>query len=168
MTAVSVSVYSYTYSVTYVAENILKSLKDIIRLSGLDPSEFVQDWELNMRAVNGWLHSGDLQCVMLDIYHPRTGVLLFQWNIEISYSWTGGDGSFWTDTDQLRYAIRKAGLAPSEAKYDLRLKTKPGRHDIAGWGKGASRSTEGMVRHSLGTTVEHSGLSGSTSYLRRA
>ncbi len=38
MTAVAVNVYSHTHSVTYVAENILKSLKDIIRLSGLDPS----------------------------------------------------------------------------------------------------------------------------------
>jgi Bacterial HORMA domain 2 len=34
----SVAVYSYTHSVTYVADNILKSFKDIIRLSGLDPS----------------------------------------------------------------------------------------------------------------------------------
>jgi hypothetical protein len=168
MTAVAVSVYSYTHSVTYVAENILKSLKDIIRLSGLDPAEFAQDWETNMRAVNGWLQSGDLECAKLDIFHPRTGELLFQWNIEISYSWTGGDGSFWTDTEQLKYAIRKAGLVPNEAKYDLRLKTKPGRHDIDGWSKAAARSTEGMVRQSLGTTVEHSGLTGSTSYLRRA
>jgi hypothetical protein len=122
MTAVAVNVYSHTHSVTYVAENILKSLKDIIRLSGLDPSEFVNDWELHKRGVDGWLRSGDLENVKLDIYHPRRGQLLFQWNIEISYSWTGGDGSFWTDTEQLKYAIRKAGLAPSEAKYDLRLR----------------------------------------------
>lgn len=168
MTAVAVSVYSYTHSVTYVAENILKSLKDIIRLSGLDPAAFVTDWDLYMRGVNGWLQSGDLECVKLDIYNPKDGQLLFQWSIEISYSWTGGDGSFWTDTEALRYAIRKAGLAPSEAKYELWLQNKPSRHDIAGWGKGTARSTEGMVRQSVGTTVEHSGLSGSTSYLRRA
>jgi hypothetical protein len=167
MTAVAVNVYSHTHSVTYVAENILKSLKDIIRLSGLDPTEFVQDWDLHMRGVDGWLRSGDLERVMLDIYHPRTGVLLFQWSIEISYAWNGGDGSFWTDTDQLKYAIRKAGLAPSEAKYDLRLNTKPGRHDIAGWSKAAARATEGMVRQSLGTTIGHGSLSASTSYLRR-
>jgi hypothetical protein len=167
MTAVAVSVCSYTHSVTYVADNILKSLKDIIRLSGLDPAAFVQDWDLHMRGVNGWLQSGDLECVKLDICHPRTGELIFQWNIEISYSWTGGDGSFWTDTEQLKYAIRKAGLVPSEAKYDLRLKTKPGRRNIDGWSTAAARSTEGMVRQSLGTTIEHCGLTGSTSYLRR-
>jgi hypothetical protein len=168
MTAVAVNVHSHTHSVTYVAENILKSMKDIIRLSGLDPSEFVNDWDLHMRGIDGWLRSGDLECVKLDIFHPRTGQLLFQWNIEISYSWTGGDGSFWTDTEQLKYAIRKAGLAPSEAKYDLRLKTKPGRDDIAGWHRAAARSTDGMVRQSLGTTIGHGSLSGSTSYLRRS
>jgi hypothetical protein len=164
----TVSVYSYTHSVTYVADNILKSLKDIIRLSGLNPSEFVSDWTLNMRAIDGWLQSSDLERVMLEIYHPTTGVLIFRWDIEISYSWTGGDGSFWTDTEQLKYAIKKAGVVPSEARYDLVLRTKPGRRDIAGWGKGSSRSTDGMVRQSLGTTIEHSGLAGSTSYLRRA
>jgi hypothetical protein len=163
-----VAVNSYTISVTYVAENILKSLKDIIRLSGLDPFGFVSDWATNMRAVDGWLRSGDLERVMLEIYHPKTGELITRWDIDISYSWTGGDGSFWTDTDQLKYAIRKAGVASSDAKYDLLLRTKPGRHDIPGWGKASARSTEGMVRQSLGTTIEHSGLAGSTSYLRRA
>ncbi len=167
MTAVAVNVYSHTHSVTYVAENILKSMKDIIRLSGLDPGEFVKDWAVNMRGVDGWLRSGDLERVMLDIYHPRSGVLLFQWSIEISYAWNGGDGGFWTDTEQLKYAIRKAGLVPSEAKYDLRLHTKQGRHDIDGWHRAAARSTDGMIRQSLGTTIGHGSLSGSTSYLRR-
>ena len=41
----SVVVNTYTHSVTYVAENILKSLKDIIRLSGLDPTKFIGEWE---------------------------------------------------------------------------------------------------------------------------
>jgi hypothetical protein len=34
----SVAVNTYTHSVVYVADNILKSMKDIIRLSGLDPT----------------------------------------------------------------------------------------------------------------------------------
>lgn len=164
----TVAVYSYTHSVTYVADNILKSLKDIIRLSGLDPSEFAGDWQTNMLAVQTWLNSGDLRKVILEIYHPRTDALLFRWDIEIAYSWSSGDGSFWTDTEQLKYAIRKAGLAPSEARYRLLLDTKPGRPDVMGWSKASYRSTDGMVRQSLGTTVEHSGLGASTSYLRRA
>lgn len=164
----SVAVYSYTHSVTYVADNILKSLKDIIRLSGLDPSSFVGDWQTNMRAVNTWLATGDLQRVALEIYNPKTNRLITRWDIEIAYEWTGGDGSFWADTEQLKYAIQKAGVAPSEALYELVLSTKKGRRDVDGWSRGTFRSTDGMVRQSLGTTIEHSGLGASTSYLRRA
>jgi hypothetical protein len=164
----SVAVNTYTHSVTYVADNILKSLKDIIRLSGLDPSELVGDWETNLRGVQTWLGTGDLQTVKLEIYNPKTDALIFRWDINIVYGWSGGDGSFWTDTDQLKYAIRKSGLVPNEARYRLLVHTKPGRPEVFGWSTATARSTEGMVRQSLGRTVEHSGLGGSTSYLRRA
>jgi hypothetical protein len=163
----SVVVHSYTHSVTYVADNILKSLKDIIRLSGLDPRQFVSDWEVHLRGISTWLASEDLERVILEIYHPRTDALLFRWDIDITYSWTGGDGSFWVDTDQIRYAMRKVGLAPSEAKYDLLLRTRPGRPNVDGWGTSSSRSTDGMHRQSLGTTVEHSGLGASAAYWRQ-
>jgi len=163
-----VSVNTYIHSVVYVADNILKSLKDIILLSGLDPSAFAGDWDLHMRGIQTWLNTGHLETVNLEIYDPATDGLIFRWDIEISYGWSGGDGNFWTDTDQLRYAIRKAGLAPSEARYRLLLTNKEGRPDVLGWGKATERSTDGMVRQSLGTTVEHCGLGASTSYLRRA
>ena len=164
----SVAVNTYTYSVTYVADNILKSLKDIIRLSGLNPSEFVGDWETNMRGIQTWLSTGDLETVKLEIYDPKTNTLILRWDIDISYGSSDGDGSFWTDTEQLKYAIKKAGLAPSEARYRMLVHTKPGRPDVIGWSRTSGRSTEGMVRQSLGTTVEHSGLGARTSYLRRA
>ena len=163
----SVAVYSYTHSVTYVADNILKSLKDIIRLSELDPSHFVDDWETNRRAIATWIESGHLKQVVLEIYHPKTEALLVRWDIDISYRWSGDDGSFYTDTDQLRYAIRKAGVAPGDAKYDLILVNRPGRPAVAGWGTATSRSTDGMVRHALGSTIEHSGLGASAAYWRR-
>src|SRR5207248_4996677 len=54
-----------------------------------------------------WLNTGDLETVELKIYDPKTDALIFRWDIDISYGWSGGDGSFWTDTEQLQYAIRK-------------------------------------------------------------
>ncbi|MER8803241.1 HORMA domain containing protein [Mesorhizobium sp. M0998] len=163
-----VAVNTYTHSATYVADNILKSFKDIVRLSGLDPGKFAADWETNMRALKTWLGTGDLQSVVLEVFNPRTGALIVRWDINVVYDWSSGDGSFWTDTDQLKYHIRKACLAPSDASYDILLHTKPGRPDVSGWGKGAYRSTDGFVRHSLGTTIEHSGLGGNAAYWRRA
>lgn len=163
----TVATYSYTHSVTYVTDNILKSLKDIILLSGLDPEHFADRWESNTRAIKTWLGTGDLRKVILEIYNPATDKLVTRWDIDIVYGWSDGDGSFWTDTEQLKYAIKKAGLLPSQAKYKLMLDTKPGRPDVEGWSKGSYRSTDGMVKQSLGSTVEHSGLAGQARYWRQ-
>lgn len=165
MTAVAVN--TYTHSVTYVADNILKSFKDVIRLGGLDPTNFAEDWEDNMRALRAWLDSGDLQKVVLEVYHPRTDSLIIRWDVDVVYNWSSGDGSFWTDTEQLRYHILKAGVAPSDANYEIKMKTNIGRPDVRGWSRGRFRSTDGFSRQSLGSTVEHNGLGGEAAYWRK-
>ncbi len=164
----SVSVNTHTHSVVYVADNILKSMKDIIRLSGLDPTALVEDWQTNMRGVQSWLASGDLEAVVLEIFDPRTDALVGRWDLDVMYTTGyGDDGGFWTDTDQIRYAVKKAGLLPSQARYRLLLHTKPGRPDVTGWSPASYRSTDGFVRHSLGSTIEHNGLGASTAYWRK-
>lgn len=164
----TVSAYSYTHSVTYVADNVLKSLKDIIRLSGMNPTKLTDEWDSIHRAMRAWLDSQHLEKVILEVYNPSTGALVLRWDIDIAYQWSIGDGTFYTDTDQLRYHIRKAGVAPADARYDVLLKNKPGRPDVAGWGPASFRSTDGMARQSLGSTIEHSGLGASAAYWRSA
>jgi hypothetical protein len=167
MSSVSVSINTHTHSVVYVADNILKSLKDIIRESGLDPSKLVADWDVTMRGIQTWLASQHLRSVTLEIYHPTTDALVGRWDIDIVYSTGfGDDGQFWTDTDQIRYAVRKAGVMPSEAKYRL-IVDKPGGAEVSGWGSASYRSTDGFVRQSLGSTIEHNGLGGSAAYWRK-
>lgn len=163
----NVAVYSYTHSVTYVADNILKTFKDIIRLSGLDPTNLVAEWESFMLAMTTWLRTGHLIGVVLEVFDPKTDKLVGRWDIDVVYGGTG-DGSFWTDTDQIKYHIQKAGLWPSQASYRLLLQAKADRPDVTGWGKGTYRSTEGFVRNSLGATIEHNGLGGSAAYWRKA
>jgi len=164
----SVITYSRTQSVTYVADNVLKSLKDIIRESGMDPSKFVNDTEVNMRGIKTWLASEHLERITLEIYNPSTDKLIRRWDIEVRYDWSSGDATFWTDTEQLKWAIKKAGIAPSSAKYDLILHNKTGRPNVSGWSPCNYRSTDGMVRQSLGSTIEHNGLGASASYWRNA
>ena len=162
----TVSAYSYTHSVTYVTDNVMKSLKDIIRLSGMDPTKFTDSWDSTHRAIRAWIDSEHLEKVVLEIYNPSNGSLVLRWDIDIVYQWSSSEGAFYTDTDQLRYHIKKAGTAPSDASYDILLKNKPGRPDVAGWGTGAFRSTDGMVRQSLGSTIAHGGLGANAAYWR--
>jgi hypothetical protein len=104
-----VAIFSYTHSVTYVADNILKSFKDIIRLSGLDPTNLVESWDSKMLALKTWLQSGHLERVVLEVFNSTTDALIGRWDIDVVYG-ASGDGSFWTDTEQIKYHIRKAGL----------------------------------------------------------
>lgn len=162
----SVAVYSYTHSVIYVADNILKSFKDIIRLSGLDPANLVESWSSKMLALKTWLQSGHLESVVLEVFDPATGSLVGRWDIDVVYG-ASGDGSFWTDTEQIKYHIRKAGLLPSQARYRLLMQNKKGHPAVYGWGPAEYRPTEGFVRHCLGSTIEHNGLGGSAAYWRK-
>ena len=164
----AVAVYSYTQSVVYVADNILRSLKDIIRLSGLDPAKLTGEWTVLLRGISTWIESRHLEMVTLEIFDPKTDELVKRWDVAVVYTWDVSAGTFWTDTEQLKFAIKKAGLAPSEASYRVVVHNKDGRPNVDGWSACTLRSTDGMVRQSLGTTVEHNGLSANTSYWRRA
>lgn len=163
----AVSVRSYTHSVTYVTDNILKSLKDIIRLSGLDPSKLAGQWASTERGVRTWIETGHLKVIVLEVYDPGANGLVGRWDVEISYEWAGGDGQFWTDTDAIRSAIKKAGVVPAAAQYDIKVTLKPGAPDVPGWSSTTLRSTAGMIEQRIGTTVESSGLSCGFSYYRR-
>jgi hypothetical protein len=167
MSSTTVSVYSYTHSITYVVDNILRSIKEIIRGSGLSPAKMVGNWESTQRAMTTWITSGHLSGVTLEVYRPTSDKLVTRWDIDVVYGYSASEGNFWTDTDQLAYEIKKQGVWPSDASYDLLLRTTSGRPDVAGWGACDFRSTEGFVRKSIGTTVDHSGLGGNTSVWRK-
>lgn len=163
----TVAVYSYTHSVTYVADNILKGLKDIVALSGLDPQRLIGEWTILLNGISRWIETKHLISVTLEIYDPSTDKLITCWELTISYTWDLNAGAFWADTEQLRYNIKKAGVVPSQAKYRVLVNTTEGRPAVDGWYSVQFRSKEGMVRQSLGRTVEHSGLGASASYWRK-
>lgn len=163
---VSVSVRSYTHAVTHVADNILRSLKNILLHSGLDPARLAADYNVLQRGITTWIESGHLRKIVLEVFSPSTDKLVGRWDVHISYEWTGGDGQFWTDTEMIRSAIKKAGLLPSSAQYRIVADTAPGRADVPGWSSTTFRSTAHMVEQRIGTTVEASGLSAVISYYR--
>lgn len=163
----AVAVYSYTQSVVYVADNILRSFKDIIRLSGLSPEKLAGDWQVLLRGISHWIETKHLEFVTLEIYDPKSDELVKRWDLEVAYTWAVDAGNFWMDTDQLRAAIKKAGLAPEEAKYRVLVKNREGYPAVDGWSSTSFRSTTGFVRQGLGSTIDHSGLNASASYWRK-
>lgn len=159
----STFVISYAYTVTYVTTKMLLILKEIIREIGLDPAKFANDWGSCEEAISTWLASRHLERVTLEVYHPTTGALVTRWDIDVVYA-SVGDGSLWVDTVGIRYAIAKAGLAPSSCGYEIKLKNKPGWRHVDGWGPCDFRSTDGFRRYSIGAAVGGNGISAEAAY----
>lgn len=157
---------SYTFTVTYVTTKMLLTLKEIIREIGLDPSKFAADWAVYERGITTWLTSRHLERVTLEIYKPGTGALVTRWDIDVVYG-TVGDGSLWVDTAAIRYAIAKAGAAPSSCDYEIKLKNTAGRPSVQGWSECSFRSTDGLKRYSVGATIGGNGLAAQTAYWSR-
>jgi len=162
-----VSVNTYTHSVTYVTDNILRSLQDIVKLSGLNPGQISDDWDTLERGIKTWIDSKHLETIVLEVYNPRTNELIGRWDVQIAYEWSGDNGRFWVDTDQIKAAIKKSGVWPIESKYRIVCCNKDGAENVVGWSPTSLRSASGMIRQSLGTTIEHSGLAAAASYSRK-
>lgn len=162
-----VAVNTYTHSVTYVTNNLLYCLQEIIKKSGLDPSRISDDWTVLESGLSTWLGTRDLEAVSLEVFDPQTDDLVGRWDFSIAYGWTEGSGAFWIDTDQIRYAIQKQGLWPSSCAYRVVVDAKAGRPEVPGWSNTTYRSTAGFVRQSIGTTLDASGLGAAATYYRK-
>lgn len=164
----NVYVNIYTHSVTYVTGKMLYSLKRIIIYSGLNPNKLTNQWEALERGIKTWLQSRHLTSMTLEIYRPATGALVGRWDFEIDYSYDADDdGSMWVDIDSIKAAVAKAGLHPSTCTYDVIVSTKPGRPAVAGWTTTSFRSTDGLSRFSIGTTIGANPLGSGVAYWRR-
>jgi hypothetical protein len=162
----STFVISYAFTVTYLTDKMLLLLKEIIRDIGLDPSKFTSDWATYENAVRTWLASRHLERIRLEVYDPANNALVTFWDIDVVYS-TVGDGFLWVDAAAVRYAIAKAGYAPSSCRYDIKLTNKPGRPDVPGWSPCEFRSTTGFKRYTVGSAAGGNGLSAEVAYWSR-
>lgn len=161
----SVVVNTFAHSVTYVTDKMLMSIKEIIRCSGLSPEKFASDWTVLHRGIKVWIESRDLEMVILEVFIPNTDAAIGRWDFDISYG-TSGDSGMWVNTDDIKYHILKQGQWPGNCDYRVVVTTKAGRPNVTGWSATTLRSTNGLVRQSLGTTIDGNGLKSGAAYYR--
>jgi hypothetical protein len=102
------------------------------------------------------------------VFYPGSDAAIGRWDFDISYG-AGGDGTMWVNTDDIKYHIRKAGQWPSLCAYDIIVTTKADRPAVIGWSATTLRSTDGLVRQSIGATIDANGyVSAGASYWKKA
>lgn len=163
----TVSVYSYSHSVTYVTEQMLRSMKKIIGWVGLDPAKLTSDWTVLERGIDSWLRTRHLKRLQLEIYSPTTDNFVGGWDFVIDYGYGTDEGEMWADTEQIRLSILKCGLYPSSCHYRIIATTEDGRPDVEGWSKTTARSRDGFVFQAVGTTVGSHAIGAESGYWRK-
>lgn len=162
----TVSVNSYTHSVTYVTDQMLNSLKRIITLIGLDPAKFVNQWSIYEIGIKTWLQSQHLKTAVLEVT-SSTGALVTRWDFTIDYGYGSGDGTMWVDTDMVRFAILKLGVIPSTCNYEVKITLAPGAATVAGWYDCSFLSTAGFIKQNLGTNIGTNSIGTQSGYWRK-
>jgi len=166
MSSTAVGVYTNVHSYTYVTDKILTSIKNIVRMSGLDPAKMTSEWPTLEVGIRTWLSDGDLEEVHLEVFSRTTNKLVGRWDFEIFYGRLG-DGSFSQDPDAINYHIRSLGLNPANCDYRIVATTAAGRRSVAGWLGTSLRSTDGFVKQGIGTTIGAGSIATGTSYWRK-
>lgn len=163
----SVSVNTSTHTATYIASKMMLTLKEIVRTSGLKPENMASSWPSLEGGIAFYLRNQNLKKVVLEI-HPagRSSELAGRWDLEINYSATsnGDGGSFWVDTDLIRYSIQKAGAYPSTCNYRFIVTVAHCAPDFAGWGPATLLPTDKFTRYSVGGQIGAPGASVETFY----
>lgn len=164
----TVSVNTYTHSVTFLSDNILKSIKHLILMIGLDPAYFIGEWGLFDRGLQTWIKSQHLKGATIEIFNKYSDALVFRYDFEIDYSYgSGDDGDFWVDTTPIKNAVYKAGITASSCNYCIKLRNSPGRPDVDGFSPCNFRSTDGFMQQSVGTTIGTNYLASNSTYWRK-
>lgn len=158
-----------TYSATFVANNILRSIRQIIRDSGLSTSKMTDQWAALEAGVATWLKSGHLKALILEVYDLRDILddRRGRFDFTIDYSYGDDDGELWLDPDVVSHAIRKNGSFPSQCEYRLVADVSDGAPSVLGWSSATLRSTEGFSRHTVGTATAAAKLGASLAYYKK-
>lgn len=164
-----VTVNTYTHTVTFVTNQLIRSLKRILVEAGLEPDALVDDLPSYELAIGTWLKSKHLTGLLLEVYSPGDGKLVSRWDLAIDYTYGNDDvESMWFDPDVISQAIAKAGALAANCSYRIIATTSPGRPDVLGWGAAAPlRSTDGFVKQSVGTAVGTSSIGAGLEYWRK-
>jgi len=166
----TVYVGSTTHTTTYVATNLLRSVRLLVTAAGLDPTKFVSTWSQWEDGIAHWLSQQGLSALVLEVFDPnRAGNdLVGRFDFTLSYAY-GGDGDMWIDPDIIEFTIKKSGSYPSLCKYRLVATTTAFATDppTGSWVDATFRSTDGFSKHSVGTSVAGGATSASLSYYRK-
>ena len=150
MVATRATTYALTHSITFMNDNLLNTLREVIREHGLSPDKLMNDRDTLARGITTWLRSGHLTDVVVEFYKPGGTTAEARWEFPVRYAGSGVDDDMWLDKNYLRQLIAKAKRPSADCSYRVILLTTRGRANVSGFSSCTLLSTGALVaRHAV-------------------
>lgn len=156
--------YARTHSVTFLSDNLLNTLREVIRENGLSPEKLMQDRDTIARGMRTWLFSGHLTNVIVEFFRPGASAADARWEFPVGYSGSGVDDDMWLDKNYLRQLIAKAKRPALDCSYRVVLCTSAGAANVDGFSDCTLRSTGQLVSRSAGTVIATGHITAGVTY----
>jgi hypothetical protein len=156
--------YARTHSVTFLSDNLLNTLREIIRENGLSPEKLMQDRDVIASGLRTWLASGDLTRIVVEFYRPGGTVADARWELPVTYDGSGVDDDMWVDKNYLRQLIAKAKRPATDCSYRIILFTSVGAQTVAGFSDCSLLPTGSLVARSAGTVIATGHMTAAITY----
>lgn len=156
--------YTRTHSVTFLTDNLLNALREVIRENGLSPERLMQDRDTLARGIKTWLNSGHLTNVIVECFRPGAAIADARWEFPVDYSGSGVEDDMWVDKNYLRQLIAKAKRPSSDCGYRVVLITSPGAARVDGFFGCTLLSTGALAARQAGTAIATGHLTAGVTY----
>jgi len=163
---VHTTAYVRTHSVRFLSDNLLNTLRDVIRENGLNPEALMQERDTIALGMRSWLESGHLQKVVIEFYRPGATVADAVWEFPITYDGSGVDDDMWLDKTYLRQLIAKAKRPASDCRYRVLLTVGRGAPHVSGFSDCARLSTGSLTPRPAGSLIATGHLMAGVTYWR--
>lgn len=151
VTKTEVSTYTITHTATHVADVILGSIADILRILQIDFTNLYGYWPTYEKAIIAWIRESSLECVALECHRPDGQVEpIFEFPV-LYRAKSVGERTFAADRRALLLYLNKLQQVPLGTTYKIFCTFNRSPSDQPGWSAGIRSSVESMRYSSFGT-----------------
>ena len=154
-TRANVRAGTQTRSAVYVANEVIRSLLEIVGQRGLPLEqmqsrlEFYSD-SFRLLVAGRWLES-----VTLEVFDPGSNRLVEKYELDLSYAPTAqGEESFATHVDKLRTELSRLAKLGPKLCYRVLIQRTEGSPDVPGWYPTVSRDDSHLQKTAAGKFIE--------------
>jgi hypothetical protein len=151
-----VEVGVWARSTTWVANELVRVLQEVVHLRGLTMDYMHQHNETLTSGFRTWITSRWLKGSILEVWDANSDQLVERYDLGLSYQpkGQGGDERFETQIEKVAGALAQLQKLNGSHRYRVIADLEPGAPSLPGWEPTSLRDTSHLRKQDLGNVID--------------